>query len=56
MGNWNWFKNVVAKVVNLSKEALGISMYHLAAGLVSVLWKRWNLTESSFKEFDEHHK
>jgi len=42
--------------MKLLKEALGNSMYHLAARLVSVFWKRWSLTESSFKEFGEHHK
>ena len=46
----------IARVVKLSKEALGNSMYHLAVGPVSVRWKRRNPTESSFKEFDEHHK
>ena len=40
IGNWKWVKKVVAKVVKLSKEALGNSMYHLAAKPVSVFWKR----------------
>jgi len=56
MGNWKWVKNVVAKDVKLSNEAHGNSMYHFAAGLLSVRWKRRSLTESSFREFDEHHK
>ena len=46
----------VTKAVKLSKEALGNSMYHLAAGPVSVRWKIHNQTESSFREFDEYHK
>jgi len=56
MGNSKWVKNVVVEVVKLSKEALGNLMYHLVAGLVTVLWKRRSITKSSFKEFDEHHK
>ena len=56
MGNWKWVKKVVAKAVKLSNKAHGNSMYHFAARLVFVHWKRHNLTESSFKEFDEHHK
>ena len=56
MGNWKWVKKVAAKAVKLSKEARGNSMYHFVVGPVSIRWKRHNLTEASFKEFDEHHK
>lgn len=56
MGNWKWVKNLVAKVVKLSKEAHANLMYHFVAGPVSVLWKRKSLKKSSFKEFDEHYK
>ena len=47
---------MVAKVVKLSKESHGNSMYHFAAESVRILWKRRSLTVSSFKEFDENHK
>ncbi len=56
MGSWKWVKNVVAKDVNFSNEPRGNSIYHFAVGLISVHWKRHSLTESSFREFDEHHK
>jgi len=56
MGNRKWVKNVVDKAVKLSSEARGNSIYHFVAGPVSVHWKRHSLTESSFKELDEHHK
>ena len=56
MGNWKWVKKVVVKAVKLSNEAHGNSMYHFTTRPVSICWKRCNLTKSSFKEFDEHHK
>jgi len=37
MGNWKWVKKVVAKWVKLLKEALGNSIYHLAAEPISVI-------------------
>ena len=56
MGNWKWVKKVVARVLKLSNEALGNSMYHFVAGLVNVRWKRRSLIESSFRVLDEHHR
>lgn len=44
MGNLKCVRKVVAKVVKLSKEAHGNSMYHFAAGTISVRWKRQSLT------------
>lgn len=54
MGKWKWVKNVVVKAMNFSNEARGNSIYDFAAGLVSVHSKRHSLTESSFRELDEH--
>jgi hypothetical protein len=42
--------------VNILKELSCNEMYHLATTLVRDLWKRCNLTLSSIKELDEHHK
>ena len=42
--------------MKLLKEALGNSMYHLAAWPISVPWKGQSLNELSFKEFYEHQK
>ena len=56
MGKCKWVEKTVARAVKLSKEALGNSMCHFAAGPVSARWKRRSQTDSSFREFDEYHK
>ena len=54
--SWKWLRNAIAKSQKLLKAAEGNSMYHFAAALVKVLYNSLNLTESSFSEFEEHHK
>ena len=49
-------KNALAKSHKLLKAAEGSSIYHFAAVPVKVLRNSLNLTESSFSEFEEHHK
>ena len=55
-GSWKWLRNALAKSQKLLKAAEGSSIYHFSVVLVKVLWNSLNLTESSFSEFEEHHK
>ena len=54
--SWKWLRKALAKSQKLLKAAEGSSIYHFSAVPIKVLWNSLNLTESSFSEFEEHHK
>jgi hypothetical protein len=56
IGSWKWCKKALAKLSKSTNQADGNSMYHLATAPIKVLWKRLNLTLSSIKEFNKHHR
>ena len=51
-----WLRNALAKSQKLLKAVEGNSIYHFAVVPIKVLWNSLNLNESSFSEFEEHHK
>ena len=56
IGSWKCVRNTVANEPKSTNECCGSSMYHFAAVTVKVRWKSHNRTESSMREFEEHHK
>ena len=56
IGSWKWCKNALPRLPKSTKLVVGSSIYHLAAAPIKVLWKSLNLTLSSIKEFEEHHR
>jgi len=46
MANWKCVRNVVTKVLNISNEARGNSIYHFVSIPVSVHWKQLKKTKS----------
>ena len=56
IGSWKWCKRALAKLPKSTNPTDGNSMYHLVDAPFKALWESLNLTLSSIKEFEEHHR